>query len=118
MKQSSVLREKSYGFALRIVKCTQYLQKNCKEFVLSKQLIRCGTSVGALVREAEYAQSRSDFCSKMSIALKEANETDYWIELLKDSGVIENKIYESLHGDCNELISMLVSTVKTSKSNK
>ena len=96
MKKDSVLRSKSYDFALRIVKCVQYLQKDCKEFVLSKQLISSGTATGALVREAEYAQSRLDFCHKMSIALKEANETEYWISLLKDAEIFDEKMYGSL----------------------
>ena len=108
MKKDSVLRSKSYGFALRIVKCVEYLQKDCKEFVLSKQLIRSGAAIGALVREVEYAQSRLDFCHKMSIALKEANETEYWISLLKDAEIIDEKIYDSLYTDCDELICMLV----------
>ena len=117
MKKESVLRSKSYDFALRIVKCVQYLQKDCNEYVLSKQLIRSGTAIGALVREAEYAQSRSDFCHKLSIALKEASETDYWVSLLKDAKIIDEKIYNSLYNDCDELISMLVSSVKTAKKN-
>ena len=83
---------------------------------MSKQVLRSGTAIGALVREAEFGQSKRDFTSKMSIALKEANETDYWLSLLKDTEFIGEKEHMSLQGDCKELIAMLVSTVKTSKS--
>ena len=113
--KGSPLKEKSYQFAIRIVKLSQYLQQDKKEFVLSKQLLRSGTAVGALIREAEFGQSKPDFTSKMSIALKEANETDYWLSLLKDSNYINENQFVSLQSDCRELIAMLVSTVKTSK---
>ena len=86
-----------------------------KEFVLSKQLLRSGTAVGALIREAEFGQSLADFRSKMSIALKEANETDYWLNLLKDTGYLNEKMFQSISEDCIELIKMLISTVKTTK---
>ncbi len=79
----SVLKEKSYSFAIRIVKLNQFLCEERKEFILSKQILRSGTAIGALVREAEFGESKADFRSKMSIALKEANETDYWLNLLK-----------------------------------
>jgi len=111
----SVLREKSYAFAIRIVKMCQYLQKDKKELVLSKQLIRSGTAIGALLKEAEFGQSKSDFISKMHIALKEANETEYWLNLLSDTGYLENPGYESIIWDCKEIIAMLVSSIKTSK---
>ena len=110
------LKDKSYQFAIRIVKLSQFLQRDKKEFVLSKQLLRSGTAVGALIREAEFAQSRADFASKMSMSLKEANETEYWISLLKDSDFISENQFVSLRCDCKELIAMLVSTVKASKS--
>src|SRR2546421_10563582 len=87
----SILRDKSYAFAIRIVKLSQYLQDKKKEFVLSKQVLRSGTAIGALVREAEFGQSNADFISKMSISLKEANETDYWLALLKDTNYIDEK---------------------------
>ncbi|MDR0873698.1 MAG: four helix bundle protein [Prevotellaceae bacterium] len=115
MKKESVLREKSYKFAIRVVKLSQYLQQEKKEYVLSKQVLRSGTAIGALIREAEYAQSDADFVNKFSISLKETNETDYWISLLKDTDYLEIKLYESLYKDCDELISMLVSTIKTIK---
>jgi len=82
---------------------------------MSKQILRSGTAIGALVREAEFGQSKADFRSKMSIALKEANETDYWLNLLKDTGFINEKMFESISEDCLELIKILVSTVKTTK---
>lgn len=109
------MKNKSYKFAIRVVRLSQYLQTEKKEFVLSKQVLRSGTAVGALIREAEFGQSRPDFINKMSIALKEANETDYWLSLLKDTDYIDAKLFNSLQSDCKELIAMLVSTVKTSK---
>jgi len=116
--KDSILKDKSYNFAIRIVKLSQYLRNEKREFVLSKQILRSGTSIGALIREAEFGQSRADFASKMSIALKEANETDYWISLLKDTGYIKLNESESMQSDCKELIAMLVSTVKKVKSYK
>ncbi len=115
-KRRNPLKDKSYQFAIRIVKLSQYLQREKKEYVLSKQLLRSGTAVGALIREAEFGQSKADFTSKMSISLKEANETDYWLSLLNDTGYLTENQFESLQADCKELIAMLVSTVKTSKS--
>jgi four helix bundle protein len=114
----NVLKDKSYAFAIRVVNLYKYLVSNKKEMVLSKQLLRSGTSIGALVREAEFGQSKADFAAKMSIALKEANETDYWLSLLKDTGYINDEQFNSLKSDIEELIKMLVSTVKTSKTNK
>ena len=93
--------DKSYSLALRIIKLYQYLKDEKKEFVLSKQVLRSGTSIGAQVREAKFAQSRADFISKLSIALKEANETLYWLELLHDSGYITTKSREALQNDFN-----------------
>ena len=113
--EGSPLKNKSYLFAIRIVKLSQYLHDKKREFVLSKQVLRSGTAIGALVREAEFGQSKPDFISKMSIALKEANETEYWLCLLKDTGYTNENEFESLQSDCKELIAMLVSTVKTAK---
>ena len=113
--KESILRDKSYNFAIRIVKLSQYLQSEKKDFVLSKQILRSGTAIGALIREAEFGQSKADFANKMSVALKEANETDYWLLLLKDTKFINSKLFESMQADCKELIAMLVATVKTSK---
>lgn len=112
----SILKEKSYAFAIRVVKMSQYLQEEKREYILSKQVLRSGTAIGALIREAEFGQSRADFVSKMSISLKEANETDYWLNLLKDTEYLEKEHFESIAQDCKELIAMLVSTVKTIKT--
>lgn len=113
--KESVLKDKSYGFAIRIVNLFRYLCDEKKEFVLSKQLLRSGTAVGALIREAEFGQSKADFTSKMSIALKEASETNYWLNLLKDTGYLNEKMFGSISTDCLELIKLLVATVKTAK---
>lgn len=111
----SVLKDKSYAFAIRIVKLSQYLQVEKREFVLSKQVLRSGTAIGALIREAEFGQSKADFISKMNISLKEANETEYWLCILHDTNYMEEKLFASLQSDCNELIAMLVATVKTAR---
>ncbi|MFV0540085.1 MAG: four helix bundle protein [Aestuariibaculum sp.] len=112
----SVLKDKSYDFAILIVKLSQYLINEKKEFVLSKQLLRSGTAIGALIREAEFAQSKKDFISKMSISLKEANETLYWLDLLKDTYFITKERHQNYSKLNKELIAMLVSSIKTSKS--
>lgn len=114
MKESP-LKNKGYAFAIEVDKLSQLLQSEKKEFVLSKQLLRSGTAIGALVREAEFAQSRADFTNKMNISLKEANETEYWLSILKDTNYISNDDFKRLQCNCKELIAMLVSTVKTSK---
>jgi len=111
----SIVGEKAYLFALRIIKAFKFLTQEQREFILSKQVLRSGTSIGALTREAEHAQSRADFVNKMNIALKEANETAYWLMLLKDSDYIDEKTFSSIHADCDELIRLLVSIVKTTK---
>ena len=98
------------------MKLAEYLRRNKKEFVLSRQALRSGTAIGALIREAEHAQSKADFVSKMSIALKEANETEYWIDLLHQSNYIDDKNYKSIHPDIVELLKLLVSIVKTSRN--
>lgn len=115
--RDSILKTKSYEFAIRIEKLTQYLQENRNEYVLSRQVMKSGTAIGALIREAEFGQSRADFINKMSIALKESNETTYWLSLLCDTTYIDDKSFNSLKNDCLELISLLVSTVKTAKKN-
>jgi len=117
-KGRNVLKEKSFTFALRVVKAYKYLVKEKNELILSKQLLRCGTAIGASVHEAEYAQSIPDFISKMSIALKEANETEYWLMLLKESEFIEEDVYSSIVIDCQELLKLLISTINTAKKNK
>ena len=118
MTQDNPLIEKrSYLFALRIVKAYKYLTKQQNEHVLSKQMLRSGTSIGAMMREAKFAQSRADFINKVSIALKEANETLYWIELLHESEYIDDKTFESIHNEADEITSILASIVKTTKEN-
>jgi four helix bundle protein len=112
---NNILADKSYAFAIRIVKLVQFLQSEKKEYILCKQLLRSGTAIGALIREAEYDQSKLDFINKMSITLKEANETEYWINLLHDTGYMDEKMFESFQIDCRELLKLLISTVKTAK---
>ncbi len=116
MNKDSILDQKSVAFSLRIIKAYRFLQENKNEYVLSKQLLRSGTAIGALVREAEFAESSGDFVHKLHIALKEANESDYWLLLLKESGYIDEVSYLSIKQDCKELIKLLVSIVKTTKS--
>jgi len=113
----SILEEKSYAFSIRIVKCSEYLQQEKKEFILSKQVLRSGTAIGALIAEGKYAQSKSDFINKLSIALKEANETKYWLRLLKDCSYLQEKLATSLLDDIENLIRMLASSIKTAKEN-
>jgi four helix bundle protein len=113
-----VVWNKSFAFALRVVKLTKFLQAEKKEYVLSKQVVRSGTAIGALVREAEHAESKADFIHKMNIALKEANETLYWLELLHGSEYIDQQSFESIRKDSEELVKLLVSIVKTSKGAK
>ena len=114
--KESILKLKTYAFALKVIKVYKQVIAEHKEFVLSKQFLKSGTSPGALVREAEYGQSKPDFISKMSIAIKEANECDYWTCLLKDSGYISQETFDDLQTDNKEIIYMLISTVKTAKS--
>ena len=115
--KENVVKDKSFAFAIRIVNLYRYLVEK-REFVLSKQLLRSGTAVGALVREAEHAESKADFIYKMSIALKEANETDYWIELLFQTDFLSKKEFNAIKNDGEELIKLLVVIIKTSKANK
>ena len=117
MTLDNPIEKRAYQFALRIVKAYKYLVKQQYEFVLSKQMLRSGTSIGAMMREAKFAQSRADFVNKTSIALKEANETLYWIELLHDGEYIDDKTFESIHNEANEITSILASIVKTTKVN-
>ena len=114
--QNSVLREKSKAFAVRIIKLYQYLQEDKKEFVISKQILRSGTSIGANVHEAYFGQSKKDFTSKMHIALKETAETHYWLEILTETQFINKAESKSILADCEELAKMLHSTVKTAKT--
>ena len=109
------LKEKSFAFSLRIIKLYQYLTQTHKEYILSKQLLRSGTAIGALVREAKYAQSKADFLHKLTIALKEANETDYWLELLYRSNYLNDTMYQSIQPDIDTLLSLLIASTKTIK---
>jgi len=111
------LESKSFDFSLRIIKLYKYLTKEKKEYVLSKQLLRSGTAIGALISEAAFAQSKADFLNKMYIALKEANETRYWLRLLVESDYITQKMFESILPDIETLIRLLVATTKTVKKN-
>ena len=117
-KEKNVIADKSYKFALRIINAYLYLSKEKQEYVLSKQLLRSGTAIGALVSESRFAQSKADFINKMHIALKEANETRYWINLLHDSNFITEAMYNSIFPDVEEIVSILASIVKTSKGVK
>jgi len=113
--KENVVKTKSFSFAIQIVKLYQFLTEEKREFIMSKQLLRSGTSIGANVREAEHAESKADFIHKLSIALKEANETEYWLMLLKDSGYIDEKSFNSIHSEIVEILKLLISTVKTTK---
>ena len=116
MKRDNVVKDKSFRFAVRIVKLFQYLQSEKREFVLSRQVLRSGTSVGAMVREAEHGESNKDFVHKMSIAQKEINETIYWLELLKETDYLADDEFNSLNEDAIEIIKLITTIIKTSKN--
>lgn len=115
--KDNVIKDKSFVFAIRVVNMYRYLSEDKKEFVLSKQLLRSGTAIGALVREAEQVESKVDFIHKMAIAQKEANETEYWISLLYKNNYIDEKQYQSIIADINELNKILSSIIITAKKN-
>lgn len=115
MKKDHVIKDKSFLFAIRIVKLSKVLVEEHKEYIISKQLLRSGTSIGANVRESEHAESKADFIHKLSIALKEANETEYWLDLLKETGYLNNSEYLSIQFDVKEILKLLISILKTSK---
>ncbi len=115
--KENVVKVKSFAFAVRVVKLYQYLCTEKREFVLSKQLLRSGTSVGAMVREAEHAESKADFKHKMGIAQKEINESIYWLELLKATEYLTKDQFESIHADAVEIIKLVTSIIKTTKAN-
>ena len=117
MKESNLIVDKSMDFAVRIVNLYKFLRHNRSEHILSKQVLRSGTSIGANVKEATRAQSKADFNTKMHIAMKEAVETEYWIELLEKTEYITKIQAESLLADCTELIKILMAITKTVKSN-
>ncbi|MDP3148953.1 MAG: four helix bundle protein [Ignavibacteria bacterium] len=116
MKEQNVLKEKSYRFAIRIVKLYQFLKEEKKEFTLSKQILRSGTSIGANVEEATGAQSKKDFYMKLNIAYKEARETHYWLRLLRDTNFFDEKQFNSIIIDCDELLKISGSIIKTMKT--
>ena len=110
------VQEKSFHFAVRIVNLCKFLQNEKQEYILYKQLFRCGTSIGANVAEAQQAQSRADFVSKLNIALKEACETDYWLRLLHETNYLTESAFQSIISDCRELEKLLISIIKTAKA--
>lgn len=116
--KDSPLRDKSYLLAKKIVGVYKYLLLEKKEFVLSKQLLRSGTNPGAMVRESRSAESLADFIHKLKIAQKEASETLYWLELLKDTGYLEQKKFEEVYSIAEEVMKLLVSSINTSKKNQ
>jgi four helix bundle protein len=111
----NVVKEKTYAFSVKVIRLCQYLQSEKKEFILSKQLIRSGTNPGAMVREAEHAQSRKDFVHKMSIGLKEINESEYWIDLLYDTGYISKDQYDSIMWEAKQVLKLMIAIVKTTR---
>lgn len=116
--KENFLEDKSFKFAVRIVKLAQFLNNEKREYVLSKQIIRSGTAIGALINEAKFGESKAYFKHKLKISLKEANETNYWLKLLKKTDFIDKKLFDSLLFECNELIAILISSIKTLKNNK
>ena len=111
----NVVLEKSFSFAARIVKLNQHLKAKKKEFCISRQLLRCGTSIGANITEAQQAQSRADFVSKLNIALKEAEETSYWLRLLHTTNYLTDTEFQSIFSDCQEIKFLLIAIVKSIK---
>jgi len=115
--RDNVVKNKSFDFAIRIVNLSKYLVEQKREYILSKQVLKSGTAIGALIRESEQAESKADFIHKLAIALKEANETDYWLDLLHKTEYLEDKHHESLKTDITELLKLLITIIKSSKNN-
>lgn len=113
--KNNIVKDKSFDFAIRIVKLYQYLCAEKKEFTLSKQLLRSGTSIGAMVREAEHAESKNDFIHKFAIAQKETNESVYWLELLKATDYLNEKQFETIYNDAISILKLITSILKTTK---
>jgi four helix bundle protein len=111
----NVIKEKGFGFALRIIQLYMFLVDEKKECIMSKQLLRSGTAIGAMVRESEHAESKVDFIHKLSIGLKEANETEYWLELLYESAYNDGEQFTSNSNDLKEILRLLISIIKSSK---
>jgi len=116
MKTENIIQMKSYAFAVRIVRMYQHLTTEKKEYILSKQVLRCGTSIGANVEEAIGGQSRADFISKLAIAYKEARETSYWLRLLKDTDYLTEAEFKSIHADAEELCRIIGAIQKSTKA--
>ena len=114
MEKQNIVLNKSYQFAIDIVKLSQGLQKE-KEYVLSRQILKSGTAICALIKESKFAQTKPDFINKLSISLKEANETEYWLNLLKDTDYISEGVFKELNFTINEIISLLVKSINTLK---
>ena len=113
-----LIDNKTKAFAVRIVQFTRYLQSDRNEFILSKQILHSGTSIGANIRERKNAQSKADFVNKLAIALKEADETQYWLEILYESGLIVQQQFNSLNEELKEIIAIITSSIKTAKGRK
>jgi four helix bundle protein len=114
--RENIVRDKAFKFSIRIIRLYQYLVKEKKEYLLTKQIVRSGTSIGANIEEALGGVSRKDFSHKLSIAYKEARETEYWLKLLFETDFINKKMYESIYNDCNELSKILFSILKKTKN--
>ena len=121
IKTDNIILDKTRSFAIRIVNLYKYLYKSddplLREYVMSKQILRSGTSIGANVRESRRAQSTPDFINKLYIALKEADETSYWLELLHETGFITDEMFNSIYADCEEILKLLTSIIKTTQEN-
>jgi four helix bundle protein len=116
MRNDNQILFDSKAFALRIIRLYNYLKQEKQVYVLSKQLLRSGTSIGANVRESVNAQSRMDFINKLNIALKEANESEYWLELLHESNYLDDQQFESIYNDCGKIVATLTKIIKTTKA--
>ena len=117
MPTDNIIAIKSKAFALRIIRLNKYLIHTHREFVLSKQIMRSGTSIGAYIHEANYASSKADFINKFQIALKECYETDYWLEIFHDSKVLSDEEYSNMFSQCSKLRKLLIASITTAKKN-
>ncbi len=113
--KENLVKNKSFDFSIRVIKLYKFLAEDKREYVLSKQVLRCGTAIGALIRESEFAESKKDFIHKLSIALKEANETEYWLELLNKASYIDDTAFQSIQIDVKEILKILTAIINTSK---
>ena len=113
--KENILKTKSFNFAIRIVRLYKYLKNEHNEFILSQQIVRSGTAIGALIREAEHGESLKDFAHKLNIGSKEANEAKFWLDLLFAKEFITRKMYQSINTDCEELLKLLIASLKTTK---